>query len=140
MHKTMIAPSRGFPALKVFFHGLVVIGTCALGILLVFLLLAAASSGFTLIRMRSSDFELFLLVCLGIITVVVPLADRIFRRTVGRAFDEEPEPEIKPVRPDVEKSCLRCGEGFGAYHNDFHQAGFCSRACREAYTKSRKNP
>jgi hypothetical protein len=136
----MIAPRRRFPALKLFLHGLVVIGSCAIVIVLVFLLVAAAFPGFTLIRMRRSDFKLFLLVCLGIITVVVPLADRLFRRTVGLAFHEEPELEIEPVRPDVQKSCLRCGEGFGAYHNDFHQAGFCSRACREAYPKSRKNP
>ena len=45
--------------------------------------------------------------------------------------------EIEATLDSSHRICGRCQVKFRAYSNDWNQAGFCSRVCREAESKSR---
>ena len=70
----------------------------------------------------------------GTVVAVTRLLKKHYGREFGSYLDDADAVEAGPA-PDREKLCARCGTLFGVFRNDFHEAGFCSRACREAFHK-----
>jgi len=117
-------------------HGLIVFGACAIALTLTFWIILSlipelASAGTH--RHRSG---MILAIASGVILVIVPLADRLFRLTLGRRFPLEKEISIPESPPTLQKTCRRCSETYWVHANEHHSVGFCSRACREAYSKA----
>ncbi len=68
--------------------------------------------------------------------LTVMITNRVLKKYFGRQFGtylDDPDTTEDGPQPAATKQCLRCGLVFGAFHNDFHAAGFCSHACHEAY-------
>jgi hypothetical protein len=105
---------------------------------LAFLVARLVHPGFTLVGMHRSEGKLTLviagLMAYGTVMAVNQLLKRFYGREFGTYLDDPDE--VGPgQRPPLEKICTRCGERFGAFRNDFHAAGFCSRACQEAFAR-----
>ena len=72
----------------------------------------------------------------GTVVAVTRLLKKYYGREFGSYLDDADAVEPGPP-PSRDKLCARCGTLFGVFHNDFHAAGFCSRACQEAFAKRR---
>jgi hypothetical protein len=109
-----------------------------LGVL--YLLILLINPRFSLVGMSPNDGKLTLLIAGVIAYGTVIATTRLLKKYYGREFgtylDDADAIEPGPA-PSNEKLCARCGSLFAALHNDFHAAGFCSRACREAFGKRR---
>jgi hypothetical protein len=94
--------------------------------------------GFSLVGMSREDGRLTLLIAgvlaYGTVVVVTRLLKRVYGREFGTYLDDPDAPE-PGLRPSDEKPCARCGTLFAVFPNDFHAAGFCSRACRNAFAR-----
>ena len=103
---------------------------------LLYLVIRLVYPGFSLFWLRRADGELLILIAgwiaYGSVLAVTALLKRFFRREFGTYLDDADQ--IEPgERPSLEKICTRCGMAFPAFPNDFHAAGFCSRACQRAF-------
>src|SRR6185369_2208478 len=70
----------------------------------------------------------------GTVVAVTRLLKKYYGREFGTYLDDADAIEPGPA-PSNEKLCARCGSLFAVFYNDFHAAGFCSRACQEAFGK-----
>ena len=93
---------------------------------------------FSLLEVLRVDGEAVLW-CAGAIAYVTVLAITAFlKRSYGREFGtylDDPDVVEPGPRPSEAKICPRCGTRFGVFPNDFHAAGFCSRACQSAFLR-----
>lgn len=95
---------------------------------------------FSVLELLRVDGEATLWVAGSIAYVTVLAITALLKRTCGREFGtylDDPDVVEAGPAPSEEKVCPRCGARFGAYRNDFHAAGFCSRACRDAFARRR---
>jgi hypothetical protein len=103
---------------------------------LVYLLVRLVYPGFSLFGLSRADGELILLIAgmiaYGSVLAVTEFLRRYFGREFGTYLDDADR--IEPgERPALEKVCPRCGSAFPVFPNEFHAAGFCSRACQRAF-------
>ena len=68
------------------------------------------------------------------VLVITALLKRYYGREFGTYLDDADTVEIGPG-PTDHRLCARCGTLFAVFPNDFHAAGFCSRACRNAFAR-----
>jgi hypothetical protein len=93
---------------------------------------------FSLSKALREDGEATLWIAGSIAYVTVLGITALLRRHYGREFGtylDDPDLIEAGPGPSEEKLCPRCGTRFGVYRNDFHAAGFCSRACRNAFAR-----
>jgi ribosomal protein S27AE len=115
----------------------------AIALTLAYLLASLIIPGFTLVGLRRAEGKLMLAVACGIAYGTVLATNWLLKRMYGREFGtylDEPDDESVGLHPTLEKRCSRCGTVFGAFHNDFHAAGFCSRACHQAIESRKDSP
>lgn len=116
----------------------VTVGGVAVVLGTVFLLIRLIDPHSSLIGLRRGDGELTIyiaaLIAYGTVVGITRLLKKYYRREFGTYLDDADAIELGPA-PSNEKLCARCGTLFGVFHNDFHAAGFCSRACRQASSK-----
>src|SRR6185436_3526485 len=74
------------------------------------------------------------MIAYGTVVAVTWLLKKYYGREFGTYLDDTDAIEPGPA-PSNEKLCARCGSLFAVFRNDFHSAGFCSRACQEAFGK-----
>ena len=120
------------------FHGLIVFGACAISLTLTFWIILSLIPELASAGTHRHRAGMILAIASGVILVTVPLADRLFRRMLGRRFPFEKEISIPETRPTAQRPCRRCCESYWVHANEHHQAGFCSRACREAFESRRR--
>lgn len=93
---------------------------------------------FTLIWEGEAIAAIAGLLAFGTVVATTWLLRRFFGGWFGATLDD-PDAVEHPKRPALEKSCLRCGAFFGVFKNDFHAAGFCSRACQDVHARSKRS-
>jgi len=116
-------------------YGLFMIGSCALTLTLTFAVILSINPEAASRTSSRSLGDLIPLIAMGVIAVTVPAAAKAFRRLLGRRFPDENEVVLSETPPTVQKVCGRCSESYWVHANEHHAAGFCSKACREAYAR-----
>lgn len=118
----------------------VTIGGVALVLGALFLAIRLIEPRFSLLDLRRGDGRLLVTMAGAAAYVTVVVITQLLKRSFGREFgtylDDADAVEESP-RPSHHKLCARCGTRFGVFPNDFHEAGFCSRACRHAFARRR---
>lgn len=107
-----------------------------------YLILRTIDPGFTLVGLRRSEgkgtLALIGMLAFGTVVATTWILRRFCRGWFGETLDD-PDAVEASARPALEKSCLRCGAFFGVFRNDFHAAGFCSRACQDVHARSKRS-
>ena len=118
----------------------VTVGSVVVVLGFLYLLILIVEPKFSLVGMSRGDGKATILAAgmigYGTVVVMTKLLKKYYGREFGTYLDDAEAIEPGPA-PSNEKLCARCGTLFGVFHNDFHAAGFCSRACQEAFGKRR---
>jgi len=116
----------------------VTIGSVGVVLGVLYLLMLVINPHFSLVGLDRAGGRLTLFIAGAVAYGTVVGTTRLLKKYYGKEFgtylDDADAIEPGPA-PSNEKLCARCGALFAVFRNDFHSAGFCSRACQEAFGK-----
>lgn len=118
----------------------VTLGGVAVALGTLFLLVKLVHPGFSLVGLRKGEgravIAIACIVAYGTVVGITRLLKRRFGRVFGTYLDDPDAEDEAHVASSSNRPCRRCGTLFAVFRNDFHAAGFCSRACQEAFGRA----